>query len=74
MVKSRLKARPRQRLSIHNIVNFGLGFGGMQVNIPDLYVCEIDLGQGEPQVLIGRDIIFKGVFTTDFTNHFTFSI
>ncbi len=56
------------------MVEFGLGFGGMRANIPDLCVSELDLGQAGPQVLIGRDIILRGVFTTDFTNHFTFSI
>jgi len=59
------------------LVDFELAFGsGMAAKIKDLLVLEFDgFGDGNNfEVLIGRDVLFQGVFTTAFTQHFTFSL
>ncbi len=59
------------------LVDFGLAFGsGVAAQINDLLVVELDgFGDGSNfEALIGRDVLFRGVFTTAFTQHFTFSL
>ena len=58
------------------LVDFELAFGNMSAHMGDLVVFEFGgLQNRSPfDVLIGRDVLFKGVLTTAFSNHFTFSI
>jgi len=59
------------------LVDFQLAFGsGVAVRIDDLLVVEFDgFGDGSAfEALIGRDVLFRGVLTTAFTRHFTFSL
>ena len=51
-----------------------LGFGTYSAVIENLEVCEINLGQTRFDMLIGRDVLCRGVLTMDFDGHFTFSI
>ena len=60
-------------------VTFMLNFGDQSLVIDDLVVHEFTTFPSSserviPQVLIGRDILCRGVFTMDFTGHFTLSL
>ena len=55
-------------------VGFILSFGPQSLVVADMEVCEFDPGRAPFQVLIGRDIICRGVLTMDFSGRFTFSI
>ena len=55
-------------------VDLILSFGAQSLIVGNLNVCEFDPGQAPFQVLIGRDIICRGVLTMDFGGRFTFSI
>ena len=55
-------------------VDLMLAFGGHSAAIENLEVCELNLGQAPFDVLIGRDILCRGVLTMDFAGRFTFSI
>ena len=55
-------------------VDLMLSFGPQSVVAPSLDVCEFDPGSASFQVLIGRDILCRGVLTMDFDGHFTFSL
>ena len=55
-------------------VDLMLSFGPQSIVVSDLDVCEIDPGSAPFQVLIGRDILCRGVLTMDFDGHFTFSL
>ena len=55
-------------------VDLILSFGAQSLVVGNLSVCEFDPGQAPFQVLIGRDIICRGVLTMDFAGRFTFSI
>ena len=55
-------------------VDIVLRFGPQSIVVPNLNACEFDSGQAPFQILIGRDIICKGVLTMDFAGRFTFSI
>ena len=51
-----------------------LSFGSQSIVAPSLDVCEFDPGSAPFQVLIGRDILCRGVLTMNFDGHFTFSL
>ncbi len=55
-------------------VDLMLGFGAHSAVIENLEVCELDLGQARFNMLIGRDVLCRGVLTMDFARRFTFSI
>ena len=55
-------------------VDFILSFGPQSLVVAGMEVCEFDPGMAPFQVLIGRDIIGRGVLTMDFSGRFTFSI
>ena len=55
-------------------VDLMLSFGPQSIVAPGLDVCEFDPGSAPFQVLIGRDILCRGVLTMDFDGHFTFSL
>ena len=55
-------------------VDLMLIFGPQSIVVPSLDVCEFDSGYAPFQVLIGRDILCRGVLTMDFDGHFTFSL
>ena len=55
-------------------VDLMLSFGPQSIVTPGLDVCEFDPGSAPFQVLIGRDILCRGVLTMDFDGHFTFSL
>ena len=55
-------------------VDFVLGFGAQSIVIGNLEVYEIDPVNAPFDVLVGRDILCRGVFTMDFSGRFTFSI
>ena len=55
-------------------VDLMLSFGSQSGVIENLDVCEFDPGQAPFQVLIGRDVLCRGVLTMDFSGRFTFSI
>jgi len=44
------------------------------VTIPDISVLEFQYSSPHFQMLLGRDILCRGVFTISFDNHFTFSL
>ena len=55
-------------------VDFILGFGSLNVVVPNLVVSEF-ISMGTPfDVLVGRDVICRGVLTMDHFGHFSFSI
>lgn len=55
-------------------VDLFLSVGPQSLGVTNLEVCEFDPGRAPFQVLIGRDIICRGVLTMDFSGRFTFSI
>ena len=55
-------------------VDFVLGFGTQAIVVQNFNVCEFNQGTAPFKVLIGRDIICRGVLTLDLAGHFTFSI
>ena len=55
-------------------VDLMLGFGAHSAVIENLEVCELDLGQARFNMLIGRDVLCRGVLTMDLAKRFTFSI
>lgn len=55
-------------------VDLFLSSGVQSVVIANLDVCEFEPGQGPFQVLVGRDVLCRGVLTMDFSGHFAFSI
>ena len=55
-------------------VDLFLGLGAQSFVIENLDVCGFESGLGPFQVLAGRDVLCRGVFTMDFSGHFTFSI
>lgn len=57
------------------LVDLVLPFGANSLILPSVQVMEFNAGNTTPfQVLIGRDIICRGVFTMSFDGHFSFSI
>lgn len=57
------------------LVNLLLPFGSAGLIVPSIQVLEFMPASGCPfQILLGRDIICKGIFTLSFDGHFTFSI
>ena len=79
-----LKIPPRGKIKIQGAtgampvnsyhVDLMLSFGPQSIVAPGLDVCEFDPGSAPFQVLIGRDILCRGVLTMDFDGHFTFSL
>ena len=79
-----LEIPPRGKISVQGAtgampvnsyhVDLMLGFGPQSIVAPSLDVCEFDPGSAPFQVLIGRDILCRGVLTMDFDGHFTFSL
>ena len=64
---------------VHNankyIVDLVLGFGNSHIVFPNLEVCEFNVPAAMPfQLLIGMDVLRKGVFTMSFDGRFTFSV
>ena len=57
-----------------HFVDLVLGFGSQSIVIGNLEVFEIDPVNAPFDVLVGRDILCRGVFTMDFAGRFTFSI
>ena len=57
-----------------HFVDLVLGFGSQSIVIGNLEVFEIDPVNAPFDVLVGRDILCRGVFTMDFSGRFTFSI
>ena len=57
-----------------HFVDLVLGFGAQSIVIGNLEVFEIDPVNAPFDVLVGRDILCRGVFTMDFSGRFTFSI
>ena len=51
-----------------------LQFGGISMSIPNHVATEFSSDSLAYDVLIGRDIICRGVLTMDFSGHFSFSI
>ena len=56
------------------LVDLLLQFGSQHIGIPDHQVTAFGSGSPFFDVLIGRDIICKGVLTVDFAGRFTFSV
>lgn len=57
------------------LVDLVLPFGVSSVVLPSVQVMEFNATNITPfQLLIGRDIICRGVFTMSFDGHFPFSI
>ena len=56
------------------LVDLLLQFGTQHIGIPDHRAATFGSGSPHYDVLIGRDIICKGVFTMDFAGRFTFSV
>ena len=56
------------------LVDLLLQFGTQHIGIPDHRAASFGSGSPNYDVLIGRDIICKGVFTMDFAGRFTFSV
>ncbi len=59
------------------LVDLLLQFGPQALHIENLVVTEFSSDPGFPRpyaVLVGRDVISRGVFTMDFTGRFTFSL
>lgn len=57
------------------LVDLVLPFGVSSVVLPSVQVMEFNATNTTPfQLLIGRDIICRGVFTMSFDGHFSFSI
>jgi len=56
------------------LVDLLLQFGNQHIGIPDHSVSAFGAGSPFFDVLIGRDIICKGVLTIDFAGRFTFSV
>ena len=79
-----LNLRPNGKVPIRSVtatvetnsyaVDIVLTFGTHSAVIENLEVCELDLGSAPFDVLIGRDILCRGVLTMDFAGRFTFSI
>ena len=55
-------------------IDFILEFGNQQIAMPNLIAIEYSAHSNHYDVLIGRDIICRGVLTMDFSGHFSFSI
>ena len=55
-------------------VDFVLRFGPQSMVVNNFEVLEFDSGNFPYQVLLGRDVLCRGVFTMDFAGRFTFSI
>lgn len=57
------------------LVDLILPFGTAGLLLPGAQVLEFSPGGGSPfQLLVGRDIICRGVLTLSFDGHFTFSL
>lgn len=57
------------------LVDLVVPFGANSIILPSIQVMEFNAGTNAPfQVLIGRDIICRGVFTMSFDGHFSFSL
>ena len=56
------------------LVDLLLQFGTQHIGIPDHRAATFGSGSPHYDVLIGRDILCKGVFTMDFAGRFTFSV
>ena len=56
------------------LVDLLLQFGTQHIGIPDHRAASFGSGSPHYDVLIGRDILCKGVFTMDFAGRFTFSV
>ena len=55
-------------------IDFILEFGAQSLAMSDFIAIEYSSNSTFFDVLIGRDIICKGVLTMDFSGHFSFSI
>ena len=56
------------------LVDLLLQFGTQHIGITDHRAASFGSGSPHYDVLIGRDILCKGVFTMDFAGRFTFSV
>ena len=56
------------------LVDLLLQFGTQHIGIPDHRAASFKAGSPHYDVLIGRDILCKGVLTMDFAGRFTFSV
>ena len=56
------------------LVDMLLTFGASGVVSQDVQVMEFATGNQNYEILIGRDIICRGVLTVSFDGHFTFSL
>ncbi|MDE0137551.1 MAG: retroviral-like aspartic protease family protein [bacterium] len=56
------------------LVDLLLQFGTQHIGIPDHRAASFEAGSPHYDVLIGRDILCKGVLTMDFAGRFTFSV
>lgn len=55
-------------------IDLGLRFGNQAIGMDGVVVTEYTSNSSRHSVLIGRDILCRGVLTMDFTGHFSFSV